>query len=70
MVAIAPAEFARLAMVLRLANLVRTTGVRFVQAAQRHLRVLREFVVETARLQDRRRREEDWWMRATALQRG
>jgi hypothetical protein len=51
-------------------RLVRTTGVRFVQAAQRHLRVLREFVVETARLQDRRKREEAWWMRATALQWG
>jgi PilZ domain len=51
-------------------RLVRTTGVRFVQAAQRHLRVLREFVRDTARQQDRRKREEDWWLRATALQRG
>ena len=51
-------------------RLVRTTGLRFVQAAQRHLRVLREFVVETARATDRRAREDAWWLRATGLLRG
>jgi PilZ domain len=51
-------------------RLVRATGLRFVQAAQRHLRVLREFVVETARLADRRAREDAWWLRATGLLRG
>ena len=51
-------------------RLVRTTGLKLVQAAQRHMRVLREFVVETARTQDRRAREDAWWLRATGLLRG
>ena len=51
-------------------RLVRVTGLRFLQAAQRHLRVLREFVVESARATDRRVREDAWWLRATGLLRG
>jgi c-di-GMP-binding flagellar brake protein YcgR len=51
-------------------RLVRTTGLRFLRAAERHLRVLHEFIVETRRIEDRQKREQDWWLRATALQRG
>ena len=52
-------------------RIVRTTGIRLVRAAQRHLRVLREFVVESQRALDRREPYlEPWWLRATGLQRG
>src|SRR5262245_38340545 len=51
-------------------RIVRTTGIRFMRAAGRHLRALREFVVENRRALDRYRQEDPWWARATGLSRG
>jgi hypothetical protein len=51
-------------------RLVRTSGVRLLHAAARHLRVVREYVVETRRVLDRRAREDHWWTRATGLRQG
>ena len=57
-----------------LAGIVRTTGIQLVTAAERHRRMLREYVVETWRARQAEAAEaaelDDWAMRASCYRGG
>jgi hypothetical protein len=51
-----------------LSGLIRTSGIRLVAAADRHRRLLREYVNDTCRQQ--REEETEWWYRSSCYLRG